>query len=49
MQTLKGNSVCNGIACGKIFFINKSSERFYNIMDDFHLILRKIFSSLTRN
>lgn len=25
MQTLKGNSVCNGIACGKIFFINKSS------------------------
>lgn len=25
MQTLKGNSVCNGIACGKIFFINKAS------------------------
>ena len=25
MQTLKGNGVCNGIACGKIFFINKSS------------------------
>lgn len=24
MQTLKGNGVCNGIACGKIFFINKS-------------------------
>ena len=25
MQTLKGNGVCNGIACGKIFFINKAS------------------------
>ena len=25
MHTLKGNSVCNGIACGKIFFINKAS------------------------
>ena len=25
MQTLTGKGVCNGIACGKIFFINKSS------------------------
>ena len=49
MQTLKGNSVCNGIACGKIFFINKAS---FNIeikpTDDIPKELNRLENAVTK-